>query len=122
VGLLESVTAWIDERFGIQRRFGVAAVVTLVTLCSIASVLSYNIWAEARLAGMNFNDIADALPTKVLLPLGGLLIATFAGWFMLREHSFDELDAGAGTYTVWRLLVRFLAVPAIALILVYGFI
>ncbi|MEY2909853.1 MAG: hypothetical protein RLZZ602_2376 [Pseudomonadota bacterium] len=122
VGLLESVTAWIDERFGIQRRFGVAAVVTLVTLCSIASVLSYNVWAEARLAGMNFNDIADALPTKVLLPLGGLLIATFAGWFMLREHSFDELDASAGTYALWRLLVRFLAVPAIALILVYGFI
>lgn len=120
VGLLESVTAWIDERFSINRHVGSAAVVATVTICSIASVLSYNVWADARLAGMNFNEFADALPTKVLLPAGGLLIAAFAGWFMRREHSQDELATSPGTYALWRNLVRFLAVPAIALILITG--
>jgi len=120
VGLLESVTAWIDERFGINRHKGAAAVVLTVTFCSIASVLSYNVGADLRLLGMNFNEFADALPTKLLLPAGGLFIALFAGWFMHRQHSADELATGPGRYLVWQTLVRYLAVPAIALILVSG--
>ena len=90
-----------------------------VTLCSVASVLSYGAWSDYRLAGKNFNEIA-AIPEQILLPLGGLLIAAFAGWFMLRSHSEDELRTNDATYTVWRVLVRYLAVPAIAVILVSG--
>jgi len=54
------------------------------------------------------------------LPAGGLLIALFAGWFMLREHSADEIATSPGIYQSWRLLIRFVAVPAIAIILVTG--
>ena len=96
VGLLESVTAWIGERFSLHRHMGSAVVVALVTCCSVASVLSYGLWAEYRIAGMNFNDFAFAIPDKILLPLGGLLIATFAGWFMLRRYSEDEMNTGSG--------------------------
>ena len=120
VGLLESVTAWIDERFGINRHMGAAAVVVTVTICAIASVLSYNVIADLRVAGMNFNDVADALPTKILLPAGGLLIALFVGWFMSPTHSADELAMGETSYGLWRWLLRFVAVPAIALILITG--
>ena len=120
VGLLESVTAWIGERFSLHRHMGSAVVVVLVTCCSVASVLSYGLWAEYRIAGMNFNDFAFAIPDKILLPLGGLLIATFAGWFMLRRHSEDEMNTVSGSYLLWRNLVRFFAVPAVAFILVSG--
>ena len=120
VGLLESVTAWVSERFAIHRHFGSAVVVAAVTLCSIASVLSYGVWADYRIAGFNFNDVAFAIPDKILLPAGGLLIATFAGWFMLRVHSEDELSTTPVIYSIWRQLVRYVAVPAIAFILISG--
>ncbi|MGD2007583.1 MAG: sodium-dependent transporter [Cellvibrionales bacterium] len=120
VGLLESVTAWVGERFSLHRHVGSAVVVATVTCCSVASVLSYGVWADYRVAGMNFNDIAFAVPDKVLLPLGGLLIAGFAGWFMLRKHSEDELGAAPGVYWIWRNLVRYFAVPAVAFILISG--
>ncbi len=120
VGLLESVTAWLDERFNITRHQGAAIVVLAVTVCSIASVLSYNLIADVRVAEMNFNDFADALPTKLLLPAGGLLIAAFAGWFMLRTYSESELDTTKAKFNIWYVLVRFLAVPAIAVILISG--
>ncbi|EED35501.1 sodium:neurotransmitter symporter [Luminiphilus syltensis NOR5-1B] len=122
VGLLESVTAWFDERFDVNRHLSVAAVVLIVTVCSIASVLSYNVWSEVRIAGMNFNDIAEDLPGKVLLPLGGLMIAVFAGWRVLRTHSEDELNTNSTAFVTWRALVRYLVVPAIAVILVSGLI
>ena len=119
VGLLESATAWCGERFNLHRHMSSVVVVVSVTLCSVASVLSYGAWSDYRLAGKNFNEIA-AIPEQILLPLGGLLIAAFAGWFMLRSHSEDELRTNDATYTVWRVLVRYLAVPAIAVILVSG--
>ena len=122
VGLLECVTAWIDERFKMSRHAAASVVVITVTFCSIASVLSYNVWSEFRLAGFNFNEIADGIPTKILLPAGGLLVAMFAGWFVLREHSQDELELKGVGYALWRNLLRFVAVPAIALILVTGLI
>lgn len=119
VGLLESATAWCSERFNLHRHMSSVVVVVSVTLCSVASVLSYGAWSDYRLAGKNFNEIA-AIPEQILLPLGGLLIAAFAGWFMLRSHSEDELRTNDATYTLWRVLVRYLAVPAIAVILVSG--
>ena len=120
VGLLESCTSWIDGRFKISRHIGAATVVRAATVCSVASVLSYGVWAEVGVAGMNFNDITEFLYDKLFLPTGGLLIALFAGWFMLREHSADEIAAPRGQYALWRFLVRFVAAPAIAVILVTG--
>jgi NSS family neurotransmitter:Na+ symporter len=122
VGLLESVTNWVDERFSMSRHTGTALVVGTVTLCSLASVLSYNVWEDVRVAGMNFNDFADALSSKVMLPLTGLMVALFAGWFMARRHSEEELATTAGSYALWLNLTRYLVVPAVAVILVSGLI
>jgi NSS family neurotransmitter:Na+ symporter len=120
VGLLESVTLWVDQRFGLHRHVGISIIIAAVTFCSVASVLSYNVWADMRIAGMNFNELADGLPTKILLPAGGLLIAVFAGWFMESRYSEEELQTGATAYRTWQFLVRFVAAPAIAIILVTG--
>jgi NSS family neurotransmitter:Na+ symporter len=120
VGLMESVTNWVDERFNMSRHTGTALVVLLVTFCSLASVLSYNVWADLRVAGMNFNEIADGLPSKIMLPLTGLLVAVFAGWIMARRHTEDELATTPLAYSLWLNLTRFLVVPAVALILISG--
>jgi NSS family neurotransmitter:Na+ symporter len=69
---------------------------------------------------MNFNEFTEFLYGQLFLPVSGLLIALFAGWFMLREHSRDEIAASPGIYASWRFLVRFVAVPAIAVILITG--
>jgi len=120
VGLLESVTNWVDGRVKISRHVGTALVVATVTTCSVVSVLSYNVWADVGVAGMNFNEFTEFLYGQLFLPVSGLLIALFAGWFMLREHSRDEIAASSGIYATWRFLVRFVAVPAIAVILITG--
>jgi amino acid carrier protein len=121
VGLLESVTNWTDQRSNLGREMSAVVVIGSVTVCSVASVLSYNVWQDHTLFfGMNFNDASEALYDKITLPLGGLLIALFVGWFMKREYSGSELATNQGTFGIWQLLLRFIAVPAIALILVMG--
>ena len=122
VGLLESVTSWTDQRTTLGREMSAVVVVGSVTFCSIASVLSYNVWQDVTLFGMNFNAASEGLYDKITLPLGGLLIALFVGWFMKRELSFSELATGEQVFSIWHLLLRFVVVPAIAIILITGLI
>ena len=86
VGLLESVTSWTKERLAISRQQSALLVVGSVTTLSVISVLSYNVWESVQLMGMNFNELTEALYDKLLLPLAGLLVALFTGWFMHRKH------------------------------------
>ena len=120
VGLLESVTSWTKERLAISRQQSALLVVGSVTTLSVISVLSYNVWESYQLMGLNFNELTEALYDKLLLPLAGLLVALFTGWFMHRRFSEDELVDDARWYGVWRWLTRFIAVPAVAIILISG--
>jgi len=95
-------------------------VVGSVTSLSVISVLSYNIWEDYRLLGMNFNELTEALYDKLFLPMAGLLVALFTGWFMHSDHSAAELQDDARWYGLWRGLTRFVVVPAVAVILITG--
>jgi len=56
-----------------------------------------------------------------MLPVGGFLIALFAGWILTAEESQDELEQGHGamtTFRAWRFLIRFAAPLAVGAIIV----
>ena len=121
VGLVECVNYWVEERFGISRHKSAMLVVGSVAVLSVLSSLSYNVISDFTLGGNNFNDALDYFSTKVLLPLGGLLIAVFAGWAMHKSATRDEL----GTLTVlgyetWHFLIRFVVPLALAVIFIFG--
>ena len=121
VGLVESVTAWLEDRFALPRHKSALMVVGSVACFSILSILSYNLLADYDIAGKNFNDSMDFFSNQVLLPLGGLLIAVFAGWVMRREDTRDELTSlTAGNFAFWRFLIRFVVPPALLVIFVQG--
>ena len=122
VGLLESVTSWTKEKLGTTRQRSTILVVGSVTCLSVISVLSYNTWEDYRLLGMNFNEFTEALYDKLFLPMAGLLVALFTGWFMHPDHSADELRDDTQWYGPWRGLTRLIVVPAVAVILVTGLI
>jgi len=121
VGFMEPITAWCDERFGWSRHRATLTLMGLLTLTSVPVVLSYNLISHWQFAGRTFNDWLDFVSAQIMLPLGGLLIAVFVGWFVSRGSSADELaPVGAGTLAAWRFAIRFLVPPAVALILVTG--
>jgi NSS family neurotransmitter:Na+ symporter len=58
-----------------------------------------------------------------LLPLGGLLIAVFAGWAMKKEATRDELNSlSSGQYSIWYFLIRYIVPPALLVIFIMGII
>lgn len=117
ISLLEPVAAWLVESFGMSRRRAATVGGIGAWLLGVGSLLSFNEWADATLWGMNFFDLCEFLSTNIMLPLGGLLIAVFAGWRMSRTTTRDELQLSDGAlYATWRFLVRFIA-PAGVLVI-----
>jgi len=121
VGLVESVNHWVEERFAIPRHKSALLVVGSIAVLSVLSCLSYNAMDELRIAGNNFNDAMDYFSTKILLPVGGLLIAIFAGWVVTKQASQDELTTlNVAGYEIWHFLIRFVVPPALLVIFVMG--
>lgn len=121
VGLFEPIGAWCSQRFGWSRQRSSIALVMIGFALSSVSVLSYNHWVDVSLFGKSLGVWIDFVPNSIMLPLGGLLIAVFVGWFMSRSASADELRmVNSGWYDLWFNLTRFVVVPSIFLILVTG--
>ncbi len=121
VGLVESVNYWVEDRYGVPRHKSALVVVGSIAVLSIVSLLSYNVMGDVSMGGFNFNDMMDYFSNQILLPLGGLLIAVFAGWAMKKEFSRDELTSlGGATYEIWHFLIRFVVPPALLVIIVSG--
>ncbi|MEH6590141.1 MAG: sodium-dependent transporter [Halioglobus sp.] len=121
VGLVESVNSWLQDQFDMPRHKSASLLVISIGVFSVLSILSYNVLSDWTLAGKNFNDVMDYFSTQILLPLGGLLIAVFAGWVMMKEYSRDELTSlNAAGYALWHFLIRYVVPPAVLYIFVDG--
>lgn len=120
VGLVEPVTAWVAERFGLVRSRATVVLLSTLLPLSLVSALSYNHWANVRMFGMNLAAVIDFVPNQIMLPLGGLAIALFTGWFFKREAGAQELGLNEGAFSLWYQLLRFVVVPALLLIFIGG--
>lgn len=117
ISLLEPMVAWLVENLSFSRvRAAVLAGVS-VWFLGIACLLSLNVWSGVTIFGKGFLDLFDFLTANILLPLGGLLIAVFAGWVLSRAASVEELRLGEGlVYRLWLVLIRYVAPLAVALV------
>ncbi len=116
ISLGEPATAFLIERFGLARRLAACIVCVSAWLVGVAVALSFNVWSEAKLFGLNFFDLLDTLTSRIMLPISGLLIALFVGWVMKRAHVEDEIGLRGGALTMWFNALRYIAPVAILLI------
>ncbi|MCP5144058.1 MAG: sodium-dependent transporter [Gammaproteobacteria bacterium] len=117
ISLLEPATAWLVERLKWRRRHAVIWTGTIAWVMGIGSLLSFNHWDSVKFFGKNFFDSMEFISTSVMLPVGGLLIAVFAGWRMSRASSSDELRMQSTLgYSVWRVLTRYVAPAGVVLV------
>jgi NSS family neurotransmitter:Na+ symporter len=125
IAVLEPIVAWADEHKGMKRSLATRLVGIAAWIVGLATVFSFNLWGEVHPLGAfetfkdkTVFDLLDYLTTNIMLPLGGLLIAIFAGWIMSKESTMDELGLSKGpVFNAWRFLVRFVCPLAVGAIL-----
>lgn len=99
-----------------------AAIVTVA--CSVVGVfcsLSFGPLDGARLFGMSLFDLFDYVASNIFLPVGGMFVSIFTGWYLDKRLMRDEIT-NHGTLRVpyLRLVVfilRYFAPIAIGIIL-----
>jgi NSS family neurotransmitter:Na+ symporter len=91
-------------------------------------VFSFSSWENVYPLG-NFEifanktpfDLIDYMVSNVLMPIGGILYAIFAGWWVSKELLLEEIGVGDGAmFQVWLLLARVVAPLAVATIFIFN--
>lgn len=91
ISLHEVVTAYMSERFKLARKTGAYVVTILCTVLGILCSLSFGVLKGFTLFDMGLFDLFDFVSAKFLMPLSGMLIAIFTGWYLERKIVFDEV-------------------------------
>ncbi|HEY9051612.1 MAG TPA: sodium-dependent transporter [Gammaproteobacteria bacterium] len=116
ISLIEPAVAWLVENQGMNRIYATAWIGIITWVLGIGSVLSFNVWSGKKWFGKTFFDLLDFLTANIMLPIGGLLIAIFAGWILKEKSSRDELNTTESGYEIWRFLVRYITPVAVMII------
>ena len=121
ISLHEVVTAYLNERFDLKRSRAALFVTGFCVVTGIMSSLSLGVW-EDKFFGLGFFDLLDFVTAKMMLPLNGLLVCLFVGWYLKKSLSRDELTNGgtlrAPYYPLYMLLLRYVVPVAILLIMI----
>ena len=121
ISLLEPSVAYFEEE-KIASRFSSALILGLSAwFIGIGSVLSFNDWSELEfIGGLNFLDSIDYLANQFLMPIGGMMVAIFAGWFFNPDLALEEFS-GIQFYIfqVWRFFIKFVSPLLVATVFIY---
>lgn len=115
ISLMEVVTVYIHEEYRISRRKSTLLVTAGVVILGIISSFSSSFF--------NFLDVSSA---KFMLPMGGLFISLFIGWYLDRKLVYAQLTNegklkfGIGFLKTYIFLLRYVAPIAILGIFIYG--
>jgi len=124
ISVLEVVVAYVSEELNMSRRKATILSAGSISVLGILCTLSQGPMPEIHIGNRNLFDILEFASANIMLPLGGLLIVLFAGWYMKREDLYDEISnkESLKIHLIWAyyFIIRFLAPVAIALVFLNG--
>lgn len=122
ISLHEVVTAYLHEEFNLTRKKAAWMVTTGCIVLGVFCSLSLGPGKEYTLFGLTLFDLFDFVTAKIMLPLGGMFIAIFTGWYLDKRIVWEEIsNNGTLKIQIYRLLIfilRFIAPVAIAFIFI----
>ena len=93
-----------------------------IFIVGIPSALSYGVLSDFTIANRSIFDFVDFITNSIMMPVGGLIISIFAGYYYSKKIAQDELETSPIIFTLWRLSVRYIAPIGILIILIRGII
>ena len=121
ISLLEVIVAYFIEEFKLKRLSVILVVSVGILLLGTLSSLSLGILKDLQIYGMGFFDFFDSFTSKILMPVGGLLIAVFVGWKLNKQSIIDELSVQGkfktNYFKTYLFLIRYIAPIGISLII-----
>jgi NSS family neurotransmitter:Na+ symporter len=120
ISLTEPALAWLVEDFNAKRQRVAVTVGVICWVLGLGTVFSFNIWSDWHIVGQKtFFDVVDFASNNVMLPLGGLLIATFAGFALPRTLVEEQLGHDGWRLGLFLFLLRFVSPAGVLMVFAY---
>ncbi len=122
ISLHEVVTSYMKEEFNISRKkAALYETVTCIFLGCFCS-LSFGVLSDVKLFNLTIFELFDWTASNLCLPIGGMFISFFTGWYLDKQLFRDEITNGGSIPTPYfKVLVftlRYVAPLAIFAILI----
>ncbi len=122
ISLHEVVTAYLREEFNLTRNKAAWLVTAGCCILGISCSLSLGVGKDYTLLGMTLFDLFDYVTAKIMLPLGGLFIAVFTGWYLDKKIVREEIT-NRGMLHTWMygpivFILKYIAPVCIAFIFI----
>lgn len=118
ISIHEVVTAFINEEFHVSRKAAASWVTGGCLVLGVLCSLSLGVLGDVKILGLGFFDLFDFATAKVMLPLGGMLICLFTGWYLDRKLVWNEVSnygsLKVSFFKVYIFILRYIAPVAIA--------
>lgn len=85
ISLHEVSTAYIHERLKWSRKKAAWAVTAGCIFLGVFCALSFGVLSDIKLFDMTIFDLFDFVTAKLIMPLGGMFISIFTGWYLERS-------------------------------------
>lgn len=117
VSLLEVPVKYFMERLSWSRSRSVWVISLAVFIVGLPSALSMGLVPEFNINGTNLFDWMDFMASNIMLPIGGLLVTIFAGYFWKTAAEASGLKSG--WFKVWLFMLRYVAPILVLLVLLH---
>jgi NSS family neurotransmitter:Na+ symporter len=120
ISLIEPAITFVVEKFYVSRLYATNILGVITWFLGIFTVLSFNNLSEFTFFGMTIFDNLDYLTSKIMLPLGGLLMALFVGYVVKKSIVEKELNANKNVVEFWFIIIKVLSPLMLILIFIQG--
>ncbi len=126
VSIMEVPVAFCCDRFGMSRRW--AVILTHLPLFALSGLcsLSFGSLSHVDILGFSIFDFFDYVSANILLPVGGIGICIYLGWFapkgLLKSQLTNEGSIKSHVAGLVQFILRYIAPVIITLIMIAKFI
>ena len=122
ISLIEPAITFAIEKFSISRTQATTLLGILTWILGPFTVLSFNELSDFKIFGMTIFDNIDYITSKIMLPLGGLLMALFAGYIMKKAIVLSELNSNTLIASIWLIIIKVFSPILLVIVFIKGII
>ena len=97
-----------------------------IWILGLLTILSFNEWSNvyplsfiSAFESKTFFDLLDYVTANLMMPLGGLFIAIFVGWFMNKQAVENQLDLSNDVaFSLFMFVLRFITPAAVLVVFI----
>jgi NSS family neurotransmitter:Na+ symporter len=124
ISLLEVVVAWLVDEHKWNRKKASLLMGFIIFLIGIPASLSLGA-KSINFAGISFFNFLDFMQESILLPLGGILTAVFAGYVWTAKRTRELANKNTNKLKIGRwfdLVIKYVVPMAVAIVMIIGLI